>query len=284
MLKTRILSALVGLPIIYFLFTSNFWIGKWLFFLAVTLISSYELSKAFISHNSSYSIKIANLPKKAFTYFIIFLIGIIFSLLTYAKTSSDSIHLALVLFSIPLLFLGFTMISADSHEEGIHGIFLFILNIFYCLIPGFSMWWILDLSIGGDLLFLLLIIIWGTDTGAYFTGRAIGKNKLAPTLSPKKTIEGALGGIILSLLLVGLFSQYNDRIQNFGYGILIFITITGSVLGQIGDLVESRIKRFCDIKDSGSIIPGHGGILDRIDGLLLSSPFYLLILSAIIEV
>ncbi len=116
-------------------------------------------------------------------------------------------------------------------------------------------WWIL----------LALLATWGTDTAAYFVGRAIGRHKLAPKISPKKTIEGAAGGIFVGTLAVML-------VGGLGLGLPGFLTfplgLVLTVASILGDLFESWTKRRFDIKDSGKIIPGHGGLLDRIDSLL----------------
>lgn len=125
---------------------------------------------------------------------------------------------------------------------------------------------------GGTLWIIwLLIVIFANDTGAFYTGTFLGKHKLAPNISPNKTIEGSLGGIATSMVLGFIFSLvFFDSFH------LALITIPCSFLvavaGQIGDLFESAMKRAANIKDSGRILPGHGGMLDRIDGLLLAIP------------
>ncbi|WP_188454356.1 phosphatidate cytidylyltransferase [Virgibacillus oceani] len=123
---------------------------------------------------------------------------------------------------------------------------------------------------GLNYIFYVLLVIWASDTGAYFFGRAFGKNKLWPKISPNKTVEGALGGIVLACI-VGVIFQL---VYPFDYTMLIVIlvTILVSVFGQIGDLVESAFKRHYGVKDSGNILPGHGGILDRFDSLLFVLP------------
>ncbi len=115
-----------------------------------------------------------------------------------------------------------------------------------------------------------LLVVWTTDSGAYFVGRKLGKNKLWPEISPKKTIEGFIGGIVIAVI----FAIGMQLIYPFanGYILLVFVTIFASIIGQMGDLVESAIKRHFDVKDSGNILPGHGGILDRFDSLLFVVP------------
>ncbi|MDP6934786.1 MAG: phosphatidate cytidylyltransferase, partial [Myxococcota bacterium] len=117
---------------------------------------------------------------------------------------------------------------------------------------------------------LVLVITWCGDTGAYFAGRALGKRKLAPTVSPNKTWEGAIGGLLLSMVGAGLvgpaFVGSLDLVHALVLGALL------DVAGVTGDLVESMFKRAFDVKDSGWILPGHGGMLDRIDSLLFTVP------------
>lgn len=119
-------------------------------------------------------------------------------------------------------------------------------------------------------IFYSLFIIWATDSGAYFIGRSLGKNKLWPEISPNKTIEGSIGGVICALLVAVLFIFFTNIDASFIQ--LAVITIILSVFGQIGDLVESALKRHYQVKDSGNILPGHGGILDRFDSLLFVWP------------
>lgn len=115
-----------------------------------------------------------------------------------------------------------------------------------------------------------LIVIWTTDTGAYFVGRKFGKRKLWPDISPNKTIEGSIGGIVFAIIFACLF-QYFVPVTS-SYIVLIGVTILASIVGQLGDLVESALKRHYDVKDSGNLLPGHGGILDRFDSLLFVLP------------
>ncbi len=122
----------------------------------------------------------------------------------------------------------------------------------------------------------LLFIVWSTDTGAYFVGRSLGKNKLWPEISPNKTIEGAIGGILFACVVGHFFYLFHPlpipKLQ------LIIMTVFLSISGQIGDLVASAYKRFYDVKDSGRLLPGHGGILDRMDSLLFVFPVFHLLM------
>lgn len=130
---------------------------------------------------------------------------------------------------------------------------------------GKSAWWLL----------YLFLLVWGADTGAYFAGRAFGKTRLAPAVSPAKTIEGFLGGLALTMALalgVALQQGFEGR-RLWAFLGLSLITVLASVLG---DLFESMVKRRAGIKDSGRIFPGHGGALDRIDSLTAAAPVFAL--------
>lgn len=116
-----------------------------------------------------------------------------------------------------------------------------------------------------------LFIVWTTDSGAYMIGRKIGKHKLAPHISPNKTWEGSIGGSLVATIVGSVF-WYFFPTGHFSLGIMILLTLVFSIVGQFGDLVESALKRYYGVKDSGKILPGHGGILDRFDSLLLVLP------------
>lgn len=119
-----------------------------------------------------------------------------------------------------------------------------------------------------------LFIVWATDIGAYMVGRRYGQHKLCPDISPNKTIEGALGGIGSAVVVAFLYLLLYPAKELFNHGmfVMLLMTIIFSAVGQFGDLVESAIKRHYDVKDSGNILPGHGGILDRFDSLLFVFP------------
>jgi len=123
-------------------------------------------------------------------------------------------------------------------------------------------------ALGPKLLLFALVITWAGDTVAYFVGRAIGKHPFAPILSPKKTWEGAVGGFVGSLLVGVAFSKWTG----IAMGQMLAMAAVGNVAGQVGDLLESAYKRSAGVKDSGTLLPGHGGILDRIDALILAIP------------
>jgi phosphatidate cytidylyltransferase len=128
----------------------------------------------------------------------------------------------------------------------------------------------------GFQILLIFILIWVNDTGAYLVGRRWGKTPLAPVVSPKKTWEGFVGGLVLSVLVGLIISHYMAELEWIHYLVLAVIC---SVFGTLGDLFESKVKRSLAIKDSGTLLGGHGGVLDRFDSILFAGPaayFYLL--------
>lgn len=139
---------------------------------------------------------------------------------------------------------------------------------------GFNMF-VQARTVGLGMLMYLLLTVWSTDSGAYLVGRKIGKTKLAPQISPNKTWEGSIGGTIVAVIVGIIFSV--TGLIHYGILAIILMTLFLSIAGQLGDLVESSLKRYYGVKDSGRILPGHGGILDRFDSLLLVLPMaYLL--------
>lgn len=134
----------------------------------------------------------------------------------------------------------------------------------YALLPALALLWIRERDAHGvDLLIWAFIVTWATDIGAYFTGRAFGRRKLAPSISPGKTVEGLYGGIVAAALLAGGWALA----MGLGRPLLVLAPLF-AIAAQAGDLFESWMKRRAGVKDSGTWLPGHGGVLDRLDGLV----------------
>ena len=133
---------------------------------------------------------------------------------------------------------------------------------------------------GKILVWFVLIASWGSDVFAYFIGRHFGKHKLTK-VSPNKTVEGAIAGIVGATLLGIIYAVLCNTLWGAGINYLLIGVIVAilSVIGQVGDLAASSIKRYCDIKDFSELIPGHGGMLDRIDSIIFVLPFAFLLLN-----
>jgi len=151
----------------------------------------------------------------------------------------------------------------------------------YITLPCASLLWLRGLSLSADPIFGLTLIITltavitATDSGAYFVGRKWGKHKLAPAISPKKTIEGLMGGVVLAMLTGGIFIHFLSLPVVKLPAILLCGVI--AVIAQMGDLFKSWLKRQAGVKDSGTLIPGHGGMIDRLDGYMFATPLLALI-------
>ena len=142
-------------------------------------------------------------------------------------------------------------------------------GFFYCLLPAVSLLWIREraeyegVGTGFDLLIWVFLVVWATDIGAYFSGRAIGGPKLAPSISPNKTVAGLVGGVICAAFMAGAWVYYVGLPAK-----LLWLAALFGAAAQLGDLFESGLKRKAGVKDSGTWLPGHGGLLDRLDGLV----------------
>lgn len=154
-----------------------------------------------------------------------------------------------------------------------------ILGFIYSVIPFGSLCTINDHKHGYALIFWFFCVIWATDIGAYFTGRHFKGRKLAPSISPGKTISGSLGGVACAFLVGFLMSfiAVNTELASLGIASFGLIAVVISVFAQAGDLLESYIKRYFGIKDSGTILPGHGGMMDRMDSVTFAAPMFLFI-------
>ena len=148
----------------------------------------------------------------------------------------------------------------------------FVLTIVYAGLPWLVVWDLYLAEPAAKQLLMVLLVVWFGDTGGYFGGRFFGKHKMAPLKSPKKTWEGAVAGLTVSMAAAMVFHFWFYQDLTGGFLTALACGFFGGIAGQMGDLVESVIKRFTGVKDSGSLLPGHGGVLDRIDGVLFAAP------------
>lgn len=172
-------------------------------------------------------------------------------------------------FAILVAAIATIMYLEWSRMVGRWGLAWKLFGFAYCLLPAISLLWIREraefegIGSGFDLLIWVFLVVWSTDIGAYFAGRAIGGPKLAPSISPNKTIAGLVGGVLAATILAGLWV--------YAMGLpaaLLSLAAPLAVAAQLGDLFESGLKRRAGVKDSGTWLPGHGGLLDRLDGLV----------------
>jgi len=260
-MKQRIITAILALVV----FLPFVIIGDWPFTLLIYLIATIGLMEL---------LRMRHIPMLS----IPALVGAVALWLLLLPDKSEIFPIGLFsitdIYTVIILFLlAYTVLVRNKFTFDEAG--FIILTTLYV---GIGFYFLIETRLGtngfSNILFAFFII-WATDTGAYFAGRAFGKRKLWPDISPNKTISGAVGGIVTACIVAAIF----HFVHPFPHSMLIvvLVTIFASVVGQIGDLVESAFKRIYGVKDSGKLLPGHGGILDRFDSLLFVLPFLHLI-------
>jgi phosphatidate cytidylyltransferase len=274
-MKTRLLTALVALPILilsvvlpYFL--PNYAEADWLF-LAIAAFGLGAGLFEFFTMTKKLELKadaaIAYMGAAAF--FVAFLFD------APAK-APDLLIITLAFFLILVLVTQIFRFQADFSKM-LTGVGVTVLGVLYiAFLGGF----LVSTRVGFDntlvphlstkLLAFFFLVAFGADTGAYFVGKHLGKRKLIPKVSPNKTWEGAVGGLVLSSVFAALASFWFFPELPYKFSIPLAIVIT--VIGVLGDLAESAMKRGAGVKDAASILPGHGGLLDRLDSLLFGAP------------
>ncbi|NMB44243.1 MAG: phosphatidate cytidylyltransferase [Clostridiales bacterium] len=185
-----------------------------------------------------------------------------------------------------MLFIGFLLLTMMAYvvtfpKYNIDQVVYVFFGLFYVAIMLSFIYKVRILDMGTYLVWLIFISAWGSDTSAYLVGMSMGKRKFLPKLSPKKTLEGCIGGIVGAALIGYLYGLvFADNFTTINNPKLVFTIICGSasIISQLGDLAASAIKRNHDIKDYGKLIPGHGGILDRFDSIIFVAPlvYYLI--------
>jgi len=251
MLKMRILSAIVGIPILLGILYLGGIYAQALFIL-IGILALYEFYRMMDANSYQplygvgyvwlmvFAISGVIAPYCLPVFYAIILVGILYAVILYPKHKIIDIALSLM---VPA-YLGFMLSFAVRIAELPHSFSIYVFS---------------------------LLLTWGNDTGGYMFGRLWGKHKLAPLLSPKKTWEGSAGGVLLAAIVAVLFFK-GFFWANYSWLKVLGIIILGSVAAQAGDLFISLIKRYFGFKDSGNIIPGHGGILDRFDSFFLLIP------------
>ncbi len=260
--NSRYFGAILISPLIIVLLIGGVYLKIITFLLSI--MGMYEVYKVINSGNKFNSIPIIGFALLALYY----LTGISIETLGYMLIIST-----LLLLCIPVINLKYNF--ADMFLT--LGVFIYV-GVFLSLIPN-----IYDMQGGNYLIWLIFLSSWIGDTAAYYSGRFLGKHKLCPDVSPKKTVEGSIGGLIGSILSCGLFGIVT---QGYLFHIsLIHFFLMGAlagILGQFGDLTASSIKRYFKVKDYSHLIPGHGGILDRFDSIIFSSVAIFMYLSLIL--
>ena len=247
----RILTVLITLPLFMFFIVKG---GLYIFLLSMVLsiVGLYEFYEAIKNDN-----------KRPINW-LGFLVVILLLFISYFNLDQTFYLFIFFIASYVLLTL-----NIFSKKDRLVDSALTIFGVIYIGI-GFSHLIMISKFDNKLIIFIPFMISWSTDTFAYFTGKYFGSKKLYPSVSPNKTIEGAVGGVIGSVIINYIFVYFfvKDILA-----IIIVISLFGSIFSQIGDLLASKIKRSCGIKDFGKILPGHGGVLDRFDSALVTIPF-----------
>lgn len=254
-IQTAVIALLIFIPLVL--------LGGWPFILLIYLLGTIGLVELI----KMSSIRNNIIPK-------ILAVGLLWIILGEATGNFalfEQFSLTKFIFVFIMLLLSYTVISKNKFTFDDAGFIL--LSIAYV---GMGFYFFIHARLEGlNYILFILFVIWATDTGAYFTGRYFGKRKLWPEISPNKTIEGAVGGIV-SACIIGVIFQIVYPFD-FSLSMIIVISLLISVVGQMGDLIASAFKRFYDVKDSSNLLPGHGGILDRFDSLIFVFPILYII-------
>lgn len=249
-MKQRILTAIIAIII----FVPIILYGGWPFIIVAYLLSAIALYELLRMYR----------PGKVWLYMVISTLFL--WLLVYPNVDISLGSFVLTKFDIlTLFFVVLMLIIVLSKNKFTFNDAGFLLIATFYIGTAFYLFSVLRMA-GLNYFLFVLFIIWATDIAAYFSGRFFGKRKLWPEISPNKTIAGAVGGLAVAVVVALVF----HLVYPFSYSLpfIILIAVIISVFGQLGDLVASAIKRHYQVKDSGTIFPGHGGIIDRLDSLL----------------
>ena len=259
----RWITGIIAIPILVYLIGFG---PRWIFY-AFLLFSSLVCLCEF------YRISLPKFPRtvRLIIYFLIVILFIIF----YIKQILFALIILILLAFVPMIYYMITY--STQKRDNLSDIGKALIGAVYIAFP-LSLLILVDTMVprGKIWIFFLLVVIFATDTGAFYFGRILGRHKLYEAVSPNKTWEGAIGGLLCSFIAAFVFLKILP-IYKINPCIIMLVFFL-SVFSQAGDLVESTIKRHYGVKDSGNILPGHGGMLDRIDGLLFSIPVLYLFL------
>lgn len=280
MLKVRLISAFTLLPIVLLIFTVGPEWGTLLFLMLSSAFCLHEMAsmtlpalEARLAGADEESLAVA---RRKLPWIVVGIGWLLQATIAYQLEAAIGL-VVLGLFG-GLLVGEYFARSIDQAAARAFGI---LISVCYGALPWVVIWQLYKMGDHAKYVLLVMAITWMGDTGGYFGGRffggkLFGGRKLAPTISPKKTWEGAVFGLLMSILGGFILDAVYRDIAGLGPiaspGVLLAAGLLGGIFEQLGDLLESLFKRFAGVKDSGSIIPGHGGLLDRVDGILFAAP------------
>ena len=274
-LKLRIITALVGVPVILALLTSLGVEGVAFFSWVVSMGMLYEFCRLFFSLSDSQTKTILLLSMNTLIHVMNYWLNVGVSAAFLGLMPIFTLFI-IFLFMVPKL-LNYGGSAALSNPDGIQKLSKHVSELMAaCFGLVYASWlpllmvWIRESNHGKFWLLFTMLVVWGSDSFAYFAGRFFGRAVLYETVSPKKTWEGAIGGSAGALVIALLFAHF--YLPSESWITITVISLTISVASILGDLCESLMKRAANVKDSGSILPGHGGFLDRFDGVVFALP------------
>ena len=268
MLKKRVFTAIFWLPLIVLVLTYGGKYGVQCLLTVCASICMYETLRIMVLGLGDRLVPKGEVILRSKFFRAYLVSGAVFFFVA-GVLPSNTREAAWVLFL--LAGIGFGLFSSEVLEHRVTRMVCVVFSTAYGLFPWASLGALFDLQGDSSYIFLLMGIVMGSDTGAYFGGKFLGKRKLAPTISPKKTWEGVYGGLLLAIGGAYLVKWLGVPISLNGWA-LVGTAVAVAAAGVIGDLVESSFKRFAGIKDSGNLFPGHGGLLDRVDGIIFAAP------------
>lgn len=278
MLKQRVLTALIALPFALAILVYAPREILLLFFTALVAVGTYEATHMVLPRFEQLLAPSSPEPSQWPVWVAVVFAGLIF---VFSALDPQSAGRGAILFGgLGSILLG--CFFSNNNDLALARVATLLLGLAYGAFPWLATWELYLLAQDSRYLLLLIAVVWGGDTGAYFGGKYLGKRKLAPRMSPNKTLEGALCGLVASVGL-GLLINFIYLGELGPLPTIALASALGGAFGQMGDLVESTFKRFAHVKDSGKIFPGHGGFLDRVDGVLFAAPmiWFILYLSGI---
>lgn len=288
MFRTRLVSGIVLVALTFAVVLAGGWVLA-AALCAISIIAYFELTKATGVHTEG---KKANVLEMLGGFMIVlYYIVLHVSILEHLKYEDDTMVFSSMIAGIVIAFLAFIFcyVLRFPKFQSVQVMSAFFSFVYAPVLLSFLYiireYW----SHGFYLLWLVFLCSWGSDTCAYCVGVLFGKHKMAPKLSPKKSIEGAIGGVIGAALLFGLYTYYvinpfAEGLFRLHLGSAMCLGAIGALISMVGDLAASAVKRDHDIKDYGKLIPGHGGLMDRFDSVIIAAPFIYLGLSFIIEI
>ena len=263
-MRSRVITASIGIPILVaVIFAGGFWFSGLVLLLAA--IGTLELTDL-----------LDKIGFRAPKSILVICVSVIIVLVHFVTMKEyEDFHLLAFIIAIAAIFLVWQVERFKYRTSIIDWLITFLMVIVFGGVLAYAIL-LRNLENGVYLAYWMITVVIISDTSAFFVGRKLGKHKLAPKISPMKTIEGAIGGILGAVITSVIINYIFTNLKMFDTNISVFVFVIGGVLiaciSIVGDLTESKLKRMAGVKDSGTIFPGHGGVLDRLDSIIFNLP------------